>query len=436
MPQLEVSTAAVRVGYFSTLPFRETPFADLVGTHPISQADAKQRNHYRFEYDERGRPIRVTFMLGDNPRAPNHTANFFFRTTRVDILYEPGREIRHFYDRFGNPAKARGVYREVYEVGENGYRQRLTFENPDGGRSHSSWGVGEYRWRIEQDGTVIEDHFDLDGEVVIKRPNLTFYQLRLHYGPNGWLALMENFGPNGDGLINNTMNAAQDMLEYDANGDMRAWNVFDETRTRVKGNSPGVHRGLRDYNENGYISRTYYEDEEGERMKSAYGWGESETMFDDFGNMVARWTGTKDGEPAINELLHYSGFVRTWDESGLLEVSRKYFLEDRVTPAIHARSEAHKIVYEYDSAGNRVRMELYGAGGLLVRSLNLGAAVIEYAYDGRNRLVEQRLLNTNRSLANNDDGWAVERYSYDEHELRLSPVRLDDELQPIVTVEN
>lgn len=431
MPNLPPLKEASYVEYFSTLPFRESPFANVVGIHPITREEARNRNHYRFEYDARHRPIRITFMLGNTPRPTNHTANFFFRTTRMDISYEQGREVRTFFDRFGNPALARGVYKEIYEFDEAGYRKRLTFENADGTRAQSGWGIAEYRWRIDKDGTVIELHFNLEGDTVVKRPNLTFYTLRLHYGPHGWLSLMENYGPDGEALVNNTMNAAQDKLDYDANGDMRAWNVFDENRLRVRGNSPGVHKGLRDFNEYGHIVRTYYEDENGDRMGSAYGWGESTTSYDTFGNILERWTHTFDGsERAINERLQYSGWKREWDETGLLELSRRYFLADGKSPAIHANIGAHFIRFEYDDSGNRTRLLHYDAEGNLIPSLDFGAAIIEMDYDDKNRMIERRLLDADQNLVNHPDGWAIERVAYDQYGMRAMRQRFDKDGEP------
>jgi len=420
--RLEILKEAVAVQYFATLPFRESPFADLTGIHHITADEAKTRNHFRFEYDAQWRPIRVVFMLADIPRSPNQTANFFFRTSRIDIHYTPGRETRKFYDRFGNAAKSRGIYREIYETGQNGYRTRLTFENPDGSAAQSSWGVAEYRWKILRDGTVVEDHYDLEGKVVVKRPNLTFYQLRLHYGPNGWLGLMENFGPEGKKLVNNTMNGAQDKLEYDANGDMRAWNVYDENEMRVKGNSPGVHRGLRDYDAHGYIIRSYYEDEDYVRMKSAYGWGETHTVYDRQGNMIERWTGTETGEPAINEKLNYSGYFLSWDKSGRNQISREFFNEDKKTPAIHARTGAHKVNFFYNRAGNKIREEYRAPNGQLVRNRALGAAIVTYKYDSDHRLIEKHLFDEGQNPITGNEGWAGEKYDYNEYGF-VSPIR-------------
>ena len=67
-----------RTEYFSTVPFRETPFADMIGINPLSQKEASERNHYRFEYDRAGRVIKAGFYLGDKLRDLNHTANHFF----------------------------------------------------------------------------------------------------------------------------------------------------------------------------------------------------------------------------------------------------------------------------------------------------------------------------------------------------------------------
>ena len=431
MPKLQPLGEAKFVAYFYTLPFRESPFANVVGIHPMSETEAANRNHYRFEYDSLHRPIRITFMLGDTPRQTNRTANFFFRTSRIDISYVSSRETRMFFDRFGNPALARGVFKEIYELDEAGYRTRLTFQNADGTRAQSDWGVAEYLWQVEKDGTVIEKHFNLDGDTVVKRPNLTFYTLRLNYGPHGWLSLMENYGPEGKVLVNNTMNGAQDKLEYDANGDMRAWNVFDENRVRVKGNSPRVHRGLRDYNSNGFIARTYYEDENGVRMKSVNGWGESTTTYDKYGNMLERWTHTVDGKKrAINERLQYSGYLKEWDKTGLLELSRKYMLADGTAPATHANVGAHIVKFEYDEVGNTTKLRHYDADGNLVSSRDFGAAIIAFEYDDKNRVTARKLMDVNGKLTNHPDGWATELFEYDHFGLRGARHRFDKDGRP------
>ncbi len=425
LPKLLPMKKTEHIAYFSTLPFRESPFADLKGIHRISASEAKIRNHYRFEYDEQYRPIRVTFMLGDTPRPTNQTANFFFRTTRIDISYQTNHEVRTFFDRFGNPALARGIYKEIYEIDAAGYRKRLTFENADGTKAQSEWGVAEYLWQVENDGTVIEKHLDLNGSTVVKRPNLTFYTLRLHYGPNGWLSLMENYGPKGNTLMNNTMKAAQDKLEYDANGDMRAWNVFDENEVRVRGNSPDVHRGSRDFNQHGYIERTYYEDAQGKRIKSAYGWGESTTQYDSFGNLIERWTHTPEGDKrAINPRLQYSGYIREWDKTGLMELSRQYMLANGKSPATHENIGVHKVRFEYDN-GNRTRILHYDAAGTLVPSRDFGAAIIEFKFDEKKRVIERRLLDSHEALTNHPDGWAKETFEYDRFGMRGQGKRFD-----------
>lgn len=428
LPPLE---QARYVEYYATLPFRESPFADLIGLHRMTEAEAQTRNHLRFELDDRNRPIRVTFMLGDSPRPLNdHVDNFFFGTTRVDIRYDDGLERRRFFDAHGNAALFRGVFEEIYELDALGYRRRLEFRDADGETIASDWGIAEYVWRIEKDGLVIEDHFDLEGKPVPKRPNLPFMRLRLHYGPGGYLALMENYGTENR-LVNNELDAAQDKLEYEADGDMRAWNVYDENEQRVRGNSPMVARGIREFDDNGYIVRSWYEDENGERMRSAYGWGETVNTYDRFGNLAERWSGDEFGQPDINPQLGYHGYRMRWDESGRNNTEIRFFGTDRTTPAIHANAGAHRIAMDYDEAGNRTRIRYFDADGRQVERADNGVATLVYRYDERNRLVEQRLFGLDGSLTEmGESGWAVMRIAYDAGGGR-EVTRLDAEMKPI-----
>ncbi|WP_375202252.1 hypothetical protein [Hyphococcus sp.] len=213
--------------------------------------------------------------------------------------------------------------------------------------------------------------------------------------------------------MNNAMNAAQDKLEYEADGDMRAWNVYDEREQRVKGNSPGVARGIREFDSNGYVIRSYYEDENGERMRSAYGWGETENQYDSYGNLVARWSGDEFGGPGVNEQLEYHGYRLTWDKSGRYNTEIRFFGVDKKTPAIHKRMGAHGFSMTYDDKGNRTSVSYFDANESPVARKDYGAAVIEYSYDTEARLVETRRLGLNGKLSdNNRQAWAVERVSY------------------------
>ena len=47
--------------YYSTLSFRESPYANHKGVHKLTIEQAKKRNHYKFEYDQQNRLKAIGF---------------------------------------------------------------------------------------------------------------------------------------------------------------------------------------------------------------------------------------------------------------------------------------------------------------------------------------------------------------------------------------
>ena len=376
------------VDHYATLAFRESPYEDLVGTHRLPEAVARQRNHYRFAYDDAGRLIRVSFVLGDQVRALDHTANVLMDTPDVEICYPDGMEVRHFRDAYGNPVYSRGnVAEERYRLDERGYRQSLTFHDADGRGIENGWGITRYRWERQRDGSVIETRVDADGEPAEIRPGFPFYRVRLSFGAGGWLALMQNIDDAGR-LVRNSLDAAEDQLEYAANGDMIAWNVFDEKQQRSEGNSPRVARGVREFTREGMERIERYEDRHGKAMRNAYGFRNTEATFDRFGNMLSRFSRDEANAKTANPETGYAGYALRWDASGRHRIGIRYIAANG-EPANHVRRGYHRIEEIHDAAGDRVEVRFLDEQGDLVNRLDNGVAREVHTYDNRHRRLSQ-----------------------------------------------
>lgn len=404
--------AAVRVAHYAHMPFRETAFADLRGIYSMTEAESRTRKHYRFVYDASDRPIEVSFRLGDRIQDLNISRNAVTFTPVTRIRYEDGREIRTFFDRWMNPALANGVYREIYELDDDGNRASLHFFDADGERIESSWGIYSYEWSVDRRGTVTENRFDRDREPVSIRPHFPFYCLKLHYDQRGLLALMENYGLQCEQLTLNDMNGAQDKLQYSAQGGAYAWNVYDADEKRAIGNGPMVARGIMERDASGHTRREFYEDTDGNIMTNAYGWTNTIADFDDHGNMIERFNHDASGERINNPQLGYSGYVMVFDANGEHRESLEY-RDANGEPATHAIRGYHTVKNEYDDAGNRRWSRFEDADGNLVVRSDYCAAVFEYAYDDRNRLESMRLLDEDLQAAQHcTEGWHETTYHY------------------------
>src|SRR5690606_27339398 len=91
------ANSSTKVEYFSTVQFMESPYQDFKGIISLTKEEAMKRNHYRFEYDDKERLSKISFLLGNKLRIPNFTANYFFPSPVIKIDYEGNKEIRTFY---------------------------------------------------------------------------------------------------------------------------------------------------------------------------------------------------------------------------------------------------------------------------------------------------------------------------------------------------
>jgi len=402
--------------YFATLPFSETPFSPLKGIHPISAVEAKTRKHFRFDYDHMHRPVRIAFMQGGDVVDLNDSAHYYFFAPHLEIAYGTNTETRVFFDKHGNRITVSGdVFREVYLYDDRGYRRSLEFYGVDGEPVENSWGVARYEWSLLDDGTVIEKRYGFDGELAELRGGFPFYEVRFHYGPNGWLALMQNFGHEGR-LTLNALNAAQDRLEFTANGDLLSWNVLDENGARASGNGPGVARGILERDARGYEIVERYENAKGEPITNAYGFSYTRKVSGPFGNRIEASNYTLDGaELMIREGHGYAGYKAVFDEHGRNRILIEFFDENRNPVAREGRGYV-RFRSEFDNDDNETAVNYQDADGNLMNREDLGLARIERDYDNRGRRIEVRFLDKDGKRVNHARaGYATERRTYGEH---------------------
>lgn len=380
-----------RTGYYSTVPFRETPFADMIGINPLSEQEARSRNHYRFEYDRAGRLIRCGFYLKDQLRDLNHTANHFFLAPLIKIAYSDGQEHRRFFDKHGNRIEVRGeIFEEVYELDEKGRRVGLRFKNKQGNWIQNAWDIAEYTWDILPDGRVIEERFDEQGNLVSIRPGFHFYRIRFHYDHRGMLALMQNINELGQ-LVENDSGAAQDKIEYDEHGNVIAWNVLDKHDQLTRGNSPDVARGVMTYDEYGYEIGIRHEDEHGNLIVNAYGFCMSKTEFDQFGNMKARTFLNAEKKAAPHQLAGYTHLKMTWSEDGMDRLGLAYF--DKKGHAVQHQQRGYAEVKQaYDKRHNMTSLTYLDENGNPVKRKDNGIRKIRFLYDERGKLVDREIF--------------------------------------------
>lgn len=282
--------------YFRHLTFRESPFAQQLGIHPISAHQARTIAHYRFDYDAAGRISSIRHAIGDKNIAGNaNWDSFTWFGPEVRIRYEGTREIHHYYNTEGQRyATHGGVYEAVYDLNADGMRTALTYFDENGEPVESAWGVHRYQWSTDAKGRIREVRTNLAGEQVRIRPNFEFYEVRLTYGPDGRVQEMENYGLDGT-LTANSSGAAIDRIYYDAQGNFVRWQVYDTEGNPVEGNAPNVHMGEHLYDKNGNKVGLRGFDRAGKQIDFSFGFRETRMAYDQRGNALGMEHFASDG---------------------------------------------------------------------------------------------------------------------------------------------
>lgn len=385
------ASTPVRTEHFAALRFRESPLESLAGVHRMDPAEVRQRNHWRFDYDAQGQLRRVRFMLGDRVREVNDQGNFFIDNPDIEICTMGGQEIRHFRNASGQPAYSRGnVAEERYSRDADGRMTAVTHHDADGRAIDNGWGIARYRWRHQHDGSVIETRENLAGASVAMRPNLPFHRLRLQFGPDGNLALMSQVDESG-ALVANELGAAQDRLEYDADGQMLAWNVHDATEQRVSGNEPRVARGVRSFGPDGLQSGERYEDPQGRPMSASWGSRVEFMDRDRFGNVTAQGNRDDRGNAATNPATGCATLRMHWSADGLHRTQFACF-DAANQPATMVEGGFHRLTEILDAEGRVAEMRFEDRTGALVNRPD-GVARVVHRYDEQGRTASRAFFN-------------------------------------------
>lgn len=385
------ASTTVRTEYFAAIRFRESPLESLAGVHRMDPAEARQRNHWRFDYDTQGQLRRVRFMLGERVREVNDQGNFFIDVPDIEICTVGGQEIRHFRNASGQPAYSRGnVAEERYSRDALGRMTAVTQHDADGRAIDNGWGIARYQWRHQHDGSVIETRENLAGASVAMRPDLPFHRLHLQFGADGNLALMSQVDESG-ALVANELGAAQDRLEYDADGQMLAWNVHDAAQRRVNGNEPKVARGIRSFGPDGLQSGERYEDPEGRPMSASWGSRVEFMDRDRFGNIIAHGNRDDDGTPANNQVTGCATMRMRWTADGLHRTELACF-DAANQPATLTAGGFHRQVEKRDAMGRTAEIRFEDRSGALVDRPD-GVARVVHRYDEHGRVASRSFFN-------------------------------------------
>ena len=333
--------------YYRHLVFRETPYSDTRGNHPIDAATAQKEAHYCFVYDEQDRLIEVSHRIGDDLIADNgNWDSFIWFSPKMTITYEENKEIRCYYNHLNQQIEAHGaMYKAVFLLNEKGQRTAVRFYNKDNQPSENAWGIHRYQWKQLEDGKVIEKRFNLKDEAQTVRPNFTFYTVRLEFGKDDLLDFMYHLNADGK-VIRNAMKAGMDRIVYDQEENFSRWMVFDENLKPVEGNAPEFAIGEHLYDCRGNKVELRGFDVVGKNKAMPNGVARTINAYDEFNNQVE----VKNYDLAGNLLMHAK---REFSADGR-RIKWLKFYDSNGDIALHPSGQFAALKFEYDDDGSLV----------------------------------------------------------------------------------
>ncbi|MFK7772047.1 MAG: nuclear transport factor 2 family protein [Saprospiraceae bacterium] len=204
-----------------------SPFIQLVGIHPIDKATAQSTSHYIFKYDKSKRLVEIiNNHYHTEKKHPLASIGVF----KMVIKYEKGEEIRTFFDLNNNRiTNDRGVYKEVFSLGKNQFKNKLEFFDIEGNPMESNWNISKYQWE-KKNKWVIERRFNLKNEAVKLSPYFDFDVTGILLDKNGVPKAKYNLNEQLE-VVANPLGIASYQDKYDDQGNHVEYsyhNVKDE----------------------------------------------------------------------------------------------------------------------------------------------------------------------------------------------------------------
>ena len=119
--------AESNVKYYRAILFSETPWDNERGSHPITAEEAKTINNYKFTYDENSQLLSIEYNR--NNVLLDYSS---MGAAKVVYTYEGVKQIKHFFNEKGEPAKNGGASVFEYTLDESGMRTALRFLDENG----------------------------------------------------------------------------------------------------------------------------------------------------------------------------------------------------------------------------------------------------------------------------------------------------------------
>jgi hypothetical protein len=298
--------------YYRQIQFSETPYDIERGIRPLTEAEAKNLNCYKFTYDA-GKLMSVEYQR-DNALLDYSSMG----AAKITFYYEGNMQTKLWFNSKNEPVEVGGVYAEEYALNNEGVRVSMMYYNKEGKMIDNRNGIHHWVWSILPDGMVKENRYNLNGEEVVMNPFCPFYELRFTYNDKGYVTRMANYM--ADTLYNCTAENCGDIgvsyFTFTPNeyGDLENFEVFNVTG-QMSNLYWGWSKRVQKFDENGYVTEVAYFDQDDEPVSGKMV-PVTRYQYDEHGAVTEVRNYDKDGNLMNNPSNGVAITQYRYDESG------------------------------------------------------------------------------------------------------------------------
>ncbi len=343
------STDKENTSYYRRLAAIESMAEAIVGIEAVTKEQALNLAHFRVVRDGCGALKNVGYYYGDRlkPIDENFTGNSFTPSSQTVFEYEGAHTTIRFLDHVSNSAKA-GQNASSYTVTRDSQGRPIEFAFHDDNNTLTIGppGYALAKWNWLSDGGGVETHFDANEEEIVSGGAFKFSSANLMFGEHGLLSEIK--------LSDDSLNVA---FKRHKDGSLRSWRAFDATGGATSAGSARVHGVNYAYDDNGYLVRLKYLNEDGQPTLSAFGHMGFARDYREDGNRLSYNFANAEGKIWAPPQRGYAGQNYQWREDGLVRVRTEYVDTNGVL-IDHPQRNYAVILYEFDD-NDRVSRRLF-----------------------------------------------------------------------------
>lgn len=340
--------------YYRCLSFTHSPLYAIRGVKASTfHADVAL---YEFTYDNEQISC-ITYKLNGKPKPlyENYTSSNYIWAAQNCFEYERDEvTIRHL-DYSSMPILNKPAI-SVFKLDSLGRAVQLNYFDLQGNPTEFNK-IHEYQWTYFDD-TVGEIRFSKSGEPQIMNTWFPYTWVLLHFDDDQIMTSITTTAADWQ----TSENAIRIEFEKDQD-EIVGWKAFlNQTNQPSHDTGPKVAETRHEFDVNGYLIRTRFFDEKGERMKAVWGHMGFVRNYNAQGNRLSYNFINEADEITLAPDRGYSGQKFLWDKEGRFRLHTSYIDLDG-GPIVRESAGYAQIQYLYNSAGSAIGQVYKDAAG-------------------------------------------------------------------------